>query len=541
MTDGTFKTPLPRNEPVRAYAPGSADRAALERARAEVEAQRLDVGARSGGEDRRSGDTRDVVMPCDHAHVLASVHVAGAADVVDAIEAARAAAPAWSAMPYAERAAIFLKAAELLAGPWRMRINAACMLGQAKTCHQAEIDAACELIDFLRFNVTFAEQMLAVQPESGPGLWNRSDYRPLEGFVFAVTPFNFLAIALNLPLAPARLGNVVVGKPATQTMVGVHHMLALLREAGLPDGVINVVPGDGPVQGQAALASRHLAGVHFTGSTATFRALYQGVAAGLDRYRAIPRIVGETGGKDFIVAHPSADVAQLATAIVRGAFEYQGQKCSAASRLYLPASLWTALKERVLADMADLTQGDVRDFSNFLAAVIDRKAYDKHVGYLALAKDTAHVLGGGGADDAKGFFVEPTFVQVDDPKHRMMQEEIFGPIVTAYVYDDAGDGWPRILDTVDETSPYALTGAVFARERTALVEAQTRLRHAAGNFYLNDKPTGAVVGQQPFGGGRASGTNDKAGSLWNLTRWVSPRSIKENLSPPTDWRYPFLA
>ncbi|MEO0322486.1 MAG: L-glutamate gamma-semialdehyde dehydrogenase [Myxococcota bacterium] len=540
MTDGTFQTPLPRNETVRAYAPGSADRAALERALEAVAGERLDVPALIGGEERRSGDTRDVVMPCDHGHVLASVHVSDAAMVSEAIDAARAAAPAWSAMPFAERAAIFLKAAELLAGPWRMRINAACMLGQAKTCHQAEIDAACELIDFLRFNVAFAERMLAVQPESGPGLWNRSDYRPLEGFVFAVTPFNFLAIAVNLPLAPALLGNVVVWKPATQTMVGVHHMLALLREAGLPEGVINVVPGDGPAQGEAALASPHLAGVHFTGSTATFRALYQGVAAGLDRYRAIPRIVGETGGKDFIVAHPSADVAQLATAIVRGAFEYQGQKCSAASRLYLPKSLWPALKERVLADMAELTQGDVRDFSNFLAAVIDRRAYDKHVSYQALARDTATVLSGGGASDAKGYFVEPTFVQVEDPKHRMMQEEIFGPIVTAYVYDDAGDGWPAILDTVDETSPYALTGAVFARERSVLLEAQTRLRHAAGNFYLNDKPTGAVVGQQPFGGGRASGTNDKAGSLWNLTRWVSPRSIKENLNPPTEWRYPFL-
>ena len=540
MTDGTFQPPPPRNEPVRSYAPGSADRAALERAVAEVAGERLEVPAWIGGEARRSGDTRDVVMPCDHGHVLATVHAAGPELVAEAIDAALDAAPAWSAMPFAERAAIFLKAAELLAGPWRMRINAACMLGQAKTCHQAEIDAACELIDFLRFNVTFAEQLLAVQPESSPGLWNRSDYRPLEGFVFAVTPFNFLAIALNLPLAPALLGNVVVWKPATQTMVGVHHMLALLREAGLPEGVINVVPGDGPEQGQAALASEHLAGVHFTGSTATFRSLYQGVAAGLERYRAIPRIVGETGGKDFIVAHPSANVAQLATAIVRGAFEYQGQKCSAASRLYLPASLWPALRERVVADMADLTQGDVRDFSNFLAAVIDRRAFDKHVGYQTLARETARVVAGGGADDSRGYFVEPTLVQVDDPMHRMMQEEIFGPIVTAYVYDDAGDGWPAILDTVDRTSPYALTGAVFARERSALLEAQTRLRHAAGNFYLNDKPTGAVVGQQPFGGGRASGTNDKAGSLWNLTRWVSPRSIKENLNAPTDWRYPFL-
>ncbi|MEM1418907.1 MAG: aldehyde dehydrogenase family protein, partial [Myxococcota bacterium] len=441
MTDGYFQTPLPRNEPVRTYAPGTADRDALQQALDAVAGERLDVPALIGGAEVRSGTTSDVVMPCDHGHVLGQVHHASAEHVNQAIASAREVAPAWAAMPFAERAAIFLKAAELLAGPWRMRINATCMLGQAKTCHQAEIDAACELIDFLRFNVTYARQILEVQPESGPGLWNRSDYRPLEGFVFAVTPFNFLAIAVNLPVAPALMGNVVVWKPATQTMVGVHHVLALLREAGLPEGVIQVVPGDGPEQGEAALASEHLAGVHFTGSTATFRALYKGVATNLERYRGLPRIVGETGGKDFIVAHPSADVAQLATAIVRGAFEYQGQKCSAASRLYLPKSLWPALKERVLADIGDLTMGDVRDFDNFLAAVIDRRAFDKHRGYLALAKETASVLAGGHADDAKGFFVEPTFVQVDDPKHRMMEEEIFGPIVTAYVYDDAGDGW----------------------------------------------------------------------------------------------------
>jgi 1-pyrroline-5-carboxylate dehydrogenase len=539
MIDAITEVPTPENEPVKDYVPGSADREALDAACEAIAGETLEIPALVDGKAVKGEKTSKVSMPHDHGHVLAEVHHANAGTVQRAIDGAMKAAPAWQAMSYDDRAAIFLRAAEMLAGPWRMRINAACMLGQSKTAHQAEIDSACELIDFLRFNVCFGRQLHRIQPRSAGVSWNRTDYRPLEGFVLAVTPFNFLAIAVNLPTAPALMGNVVLWKPAMTSMVGAWHMLELLREAGLPDGVIQLIPGDGPTQGEACLASEHLAGIHFTGSTGTFKTLWKGVADNLDGYRAFPRIVGETGGKDFIVAHPSADAAQLATAIVRGGYEFQGQKCSAASRLYLPKSLWGEVRDRVCAELEHVLVGDVRDPKNFLGAVIDEKAYEKITGYQKLAQESASVVHGGTADRSKGWFIDPTLVQVDDPKHRLMQEEIFGPVVTAYVYED--DAFDEALDLVDSTGPYALTGAIFARDRAAVAVARDRLRQAAGNFYVNDKPTGAVVSQQPFGGARGSGTNDKAGSPWNLLRWMSPRSIKETLVPPTDWRYPFLA
>ncbi|MFK7999200.1 MAG: L-glutamate gamma-semialdehyde dehydrogenase [Polyangiales bacterium] len=538
MDEGVFRVPAPANEPVRAYLAGSEDRARLDEALKNIAGERLDIGAVINGKEVRGGTTEDVVMPHDHQHVLGQVHNTSAEDVDAAIQGALAAAPAWQALTFEERAAIFLRAATLLEGPWRMRINAACMHGQSKTCYQAEIDAACELIDFFRFNASFAQQIHEHQPRSSVGVWNRSEYRPLEGFVFAVSPFNFLSIAVNLPAAPALMGNVVLWKPSTTSMVGAWHCLQLLKAAGLPDGVIQLVPGDGKTQGDAALASPHLAAIHFTGSTGTFKALWRGVAERLDQYRSFPRLVGETGGKDFILYHSSAELDSAATAIVRGAFEYQGQKCSAASRLYVPKSLYPQLEERVLDMLQGVKVGDPRDYSNFMSAVIDRRSFDKITGYQALAKDTANVRFGGTSDDSKGFFIDPTFVRVDDPRHRLMEEEIFGPVVTAFVYDD--DKWDEVLQTIDTTSPYALTGAVFSQDRYAVQQASRALRNAAGNFYINDKPTGAVVGQQPFGGGRKSGTNDKAGAMWNLLRWTSPRSIKETQVPAVDWRYGFL-
>jgi 1-pyrroline-5-carboxylate dehydrogenase len=545
MEHGFIQVPTPENEPVRGYAPGSPERVELERALETVAAERPTIPVRVGGDKVETGDTFEVTAPHDKGHVLGVLHQARKEDVGRAIDGAMAVAPAWREMSFTDRAAIFLKAAELLAGPWRARINAACMLGQSKTAHQSEIDAACELIDFWRFNVAYAAQIYSVQPRSIPRTaeWNRSDYRALEGFVLAVTPFNFLSIAANLPTAPALMGNVVLWKPANQTGLGAHYLLELLQEAGLPDGVISFLPGDGPTQGNAALDSEHLAGIHFTGSTGTFKALWRGAAERLDRYKAFPRVVGETGGKDFIVAHPSADPVAVATAVSRGSFEYQGQKCSAASRVYIPASLWPEVRDRIVADTDQMGVGDPRDFKNFMGAVIDERAFTKISGYLGLAGDGGEVVRGGKADDAKGWFVEPTIVQVKDPKHRLMQEEIFGPVVTVYVYPDDGwseDRWLETLRLVDETSPYGLTGAVFARERRAVRQAIDGLRNAAGNFYVNDKPTGAVVSQQPFGGARGSGTNDKAGSLWNLTRWVSPRSIKEHLVPPRAFPYPYM-
>lgn len=538
MSNGFFQPPIPVNEPVKAYAPGSNERAELSKMLDRMAADCPEIPVVVGKENIWTGEAVNVVQPHAHGERLAILHQASAAETQQAIDAALAVAPAWAAMPFEHRAAIFLKAAEMLAGPWRMRINAACMLGQSKTAHQSEIDAVCELVDFLRFNVHFARQILQDQPYSPRGDWNRVDYRPLEGFVFAVTPFNFLSIALNLPTAPALMGNVVVWKPANVSALGCWHMLDLLREAGLPDGVINMVPGTGPEQGEVALNSPHLAGIHFTGSTGVFRHLWKGVAQRLEHYRSFPRLIGETGGKDFILAHPSADVQRLAVAIARGGFEFQGQKCSAASRIYVPASIWPEVRDRVVAMMSEMKMGDPRDFSNFITAVIDERAFDKITSYQKLAHETAKVIHGGTSDKRVGYFVAPTLVQVDDPRHRLMEEEIFGPVVSVYVFPDKQ--FEETVQLVNSTSPYALTGAIFARERTVISRLEQQLSQAAGNFYINDKPTGAVVGQQPFGGARASGTDDKAGSLWNLIRWVAPRTIKENFIPPTGWRYPFL-
>ena len=538
MIDGRSQVPRPVNETVLDHRTGSPERAELERMLSDVANETPEIPVCVGADRIKTGDTVEVTMPCSHRERLAVVHQAGKAEVQRAIESARSVAQEWAATPFAERAAIFLRAADRLVGPMRARINASVMLGQGKTVHQSEIDAICELADFLRFNVHYAERIYQEQPESGPGMWNRADYRPLEGFVFAVAPFNFLAIAVNLPTAPAIMGNVVLWKPATTTTLGAYRMLEVLRDAGLPDGVISFLPGAGPTQGDAVLSSEHLAGLHFTGSTDTFQRLWQGIGSRLDHYRTFPRIVGETGGKDFIVAHPSADPSAVATAIVRGGYEYQGQKCSAASRVYVPRSLWIDVRDRVASDLASVQQGDVRDFANFVAAVIDERAFRKISGYLDHAKQAGTVLAGGGGDASVGWFVEPTFVEVNDPRDRLMREEIFGPVVAAYVYEDAR--WTEMLDLVDSTSPYGLTGAVFARDRQAIAQTETRLRHAAGNFYINDKPTGAVVGQQPFGGARRSGTDDKAGSLWNLARWTAPRTIKETFVPATDWRYPYL-
>jgi 1-pyrroline-5-carboxylate dehydrogenase len=530
--------PAPFHEPVESYAPGTPARQRLQEALDALGREVAEVPVLAGREQIRTGRLLEAVMPHRRHHRVALGHEAGPAETQKAIDAALAAAPSWARLPLAARAAIFLRAAELLSGPWRARIAAACMLGQSKTCHQAEIDAIAELADFLRWNAHFAAQLEQHQPVSPPGQWNRLSMRPLEGFVYAVTPFNFLAIAANLPAAPLLCGNVVVWKPATSTLLGVHHILALFREAGLPDGVLTVVPGHGPEQSAVVLQSPHLAGIHFTGSTGTFRQLWKGVAERLETYRTFPRLVGETGGKDFIVAHASADPAALATAISRGAFEYQGQKCSAASRVYVPRSMWAEVRDRVAADAAAMKVGDVADFSNFMGAVIDERAFARIRSYQQLAKDSARVLAGGGGSDEVGYFVEPTLVEVEDPMHRLMQEEIFGPLVSCFVYDDAR--WTETLGLVDRTSPYALTGAVFARDAQALVEADQALQQAAGNYYVNDKPTGAVVGQQPFGGARASGTNDKAGSMYHLLRWLSPRTTKETFVPARDFRYPFM-
>ncbi len=542
MTSGISRVPRPLNEPVRPYAPGS--RAALERELARQAGEVVEIPCVIGGVDVYTGHIREVRMPCAHGHVLARVHAAGPAEVEQAVRAAASARAPWAALPWEARVSVLLRAAELLAGPWRDRINAATMLGQGKTVHQADIDAACELIDFWRFNCAYYADILADQPpENAPGVWNRTDHRPLDGFVFAVSPFNFTSIALNLATAPALVGNTVLWKPATTSALACWYLFQLLREAGLPDGVVNLLHGDGPEVGAAVLAQPTLGGVHFTGSTGVFQYMWRTIGENISTYRQYPRIVGETGGKDFILAHASADPQALAVAIARGGYEYQGQKCSAASRVYVPDTLWPEVAARTTAILAQMKQGDVRDFGNFVAAVIDERAFRKHEDYLALAGSLAgtgsgEVLAGGKADGRVGWFVEPTLVRVADPHHRLMEEEIFGPIVTAFVYPEAQ--WADVLRTVDSTSPYALTGAVFARDRGAVESAISGLRHSAGNFYINDKPTGAVVGQQPFGGGRASGTNDKAGAPQNLTRWISPRTIKEAFVPPQDWRYPFL-
>jgi 1-pyrroline-5-carboxylate dehydrogenase len=537
---GIFRPPPPRNEPVRDYAPGSPERASLQLRLEHMKRERPEIPMVIGGKDVTTGNLREAVMPHDKDHVLADVHQGGAAEVEQAIEAAGEAWEDWHRLPWEERASVFLRAAELLAGPWRDTLNAATMLGQSKTAHQAEIDAACELTDFWRFNPWLMTRMYEEQPMSAPGAWNRMEYRPLEGFVFAVTPFNFTAIGGNLPTAPALLGNTVVWKPAGTAMLSAYYTMRLLQEAGLPDGVINLVYGPGKEIGDAALGSRDLAGIHFTGSTAVFQSMWKTIGANIENYRSYPRIVGETGGKDFIVAHPTASAEEVATAIVRGSFEYQGQKCSAASRVYAPANIWPELKERLVEQVNELKVGDVSDFSNFMGAVIDASSFKTQREAIAEAEKHAKtkVLVGGGVDDSEGFFVEPTVIETEDPNFRLLRDELFGPVVTAYVYPESK--WEDTLELIDTTAPYGLTGAIFADDRSAVVEAEDKLRYAAGNLYVNDKPTGAVVAQQPFGGSRASGTNDKAGSMWNLIRWVSPRTIKETFLPPTDYRYPFM-
>jgi 1-pyrroline-5-carboxylate dehydrogenase len=525
---------------VRDYAPGSPERHELRRRLDEMRREPLEIPCVIGDEDVMTGETFAAVMPHDKDHVLADVHKAGADEVERAIEAAGAAWEDWHRTPWEERAAVFLRAAELLAGPWRATLNAATMLNQSKTVHQAEIDAACELIDFWRFNPQFMVRIYEEQPVSAQGMWNRLEYRPLEGFVFAVSPFNFTSIAGNLPTAPALMGNTVIWKPASTAAVSAYWIMRLLQEAGLPPGVINLVFGEGATIGDPVFGSEHFAGLHFTGSTGTFNYMWKTIGENVGRYRNYPRIVGETGGKDFIVAHPTADLEAVVTAIVRGSFEYQGQKCSAASRVYAPENLWPELRDRLVDEVGTIKMGDVADFSNFMGAVIDASAFGKHKEAIEGATDNGgEVIVGGGTDDSDGYFVEPTVIETRDPRSKLMQEEYFGPIVTAFVYPE--DRWEETLELVDETAPYGLTGAVFAEDRRAIEEAEDVLRYAAGNFYVNDKPTGAVVAQQPFGGARASGTNDKAGSMWNLIRWVSPRTIKETFTPPRDYRYPFLA
>jgi 1-pyrroline-5-carboxylate dehydrogenase len=539
-THAIFTPPPPENEPIHDYAPGSPERARLQRRLEQMRNERIDVPLVIGGQDVRTGETKPAVMPHDKEHVLADVHQGGPEHVQQAIDAAAKAWEDWSRWPWEERAGVLLRAAELLSGPWRDTLNAATMLGQSKTAHQAEIDAACEAIDFFRFNVEFMCRVYAEQPRSSRGVWNRMEYRPLEGFVFAVSPFNFTAIGANLTTSPVLMGNVVVWKPAGTAMLSAYYLMRLFQEAGLPDGVINLVYGSGATIGNAALASPHLAGIHFTGSTPVFNGMWRSVAENMGRYRNYPRIVGETGGKDFIVAHPSADVDALATAIVRGSFEYQGQKCSASSRVYAPSNLWPKLRERLQEQVATIKVGDVADFGNFMGAVIDGSSFRTQAEAIEEAKANAEsaIVVGGGYDDSQGYFVEPTVIETRDPAFRTMREELFGPVVTTYVYDESK--WGETLDLVDTTAPYGLTGAIFAEDRAAIDHAAEKLRYAAGNLYVNDKPTGAVVGQQPFGGARASGTNDKAGSMWNLIRWVSPRTIKETFTPPRDYRYPFM-
>ncbi len=541
MFDAVTQVPPPVNEPVHNFAPGSAERATLEERLKQLAAERVELTMTLGGEQRLGGgEPIDVVQPHRKDAVLGTLRNATPDDVREAVEAARAAAPAWQRLSYDDRAAIFLKAADLLAGPWRYTLAAATMLGQSKTCYQAEIDTPCELVDFWRFNVHFGRQILEEQPMSSPGVWNRFDHRPLEGLVLAITPFNFTAIAGNLPTAPALMGNTVLWKPAPTQQLAAHYTMRVLEDAGLPPGVINMVTGDGRAVSEVALVHPDLAGIHFTGSTATFGHLWRTVTENMSTYRAYPRLVGETGGKDFVIAHPSADVDVLRTALVRGAFEFQGQKCSAASRAYIPRSVWTRLRDPFLAEVEGMSMGDITDFSNFLGAVIDQRSFDRLTGVLERVRgeDGVDILAGGTADDSEGFFVRPTLVQADNPYHEVFTTEYFGPILGVFVYDDAD--YDRVIREAADAAPYGLTGSIIAQDRGAIVEAMEVLRFSAGNFYINDKPTGAVVGQQPFGGARASGTNDKAGSVLNLLRWVSPRSVKETFVPATDYRYPHM-
>jgi 1-pyrroline-5-carboxylate dehydrogenase len=541
MSKGVFRIPEPINEPVRSYAPGSPEKAELKKALAEARASLVEIPMHIGGREVFTGNKHKITPPHDHQHLLGYFHEGEATHVAEAIEAALEARKKWAEMDWEHRASVFLKAADLLAGPYRAKINAATMLGQSKNAYQAEIDAACEIIDFLRFNVKYMMDLYQEQPVSSPGVWNRLEHRPLEGFIFAITPFNFTAIAGNLPAAPALMGNVVVWKPAYTQVYSAQVLMEVFKEAGLPDGVINMVMVDGPIAGEVVFKHPDFSGVHFTGSTKVFQTIWQTIGANIATYKTFPRIVGETGGKDFVLAHESAHPKAVATALVRGAFEYQGQKCSAASRAYIPATIWEEVKGYMLDDLSQIKMGGVEDFSNFVNAVIDERSFDKIAAYIEHAREnsqTVEIIAGGTYDKSKGYFVEPTVLLTQDPRYITMCEEIFGPVLTIYVYEPSQ--FDSVLDLVDSTSPYALTGAIFSQDRYAAEYATKRLVNAAGNFYINDKPTGAVVGQQPFGGARASGTNDKAGSILNLLRWVSPRTIKETFVSPTDYRYPFL-
>lgn len=540
MSFGIYNTPTPVNEPVKSYAPGSVERAELKAQIAAYKSMQRDIPMYIGGQEVRTNKTVDIFPPHELSHKLGVYHQGDATHVKQAIDAALKAKEAWANLPWEQRASIFLKAAELLAGPYRAKLNAATMLGQSKNAFQAEIDSACELIDFLRFNVKFMQEIYEQQPISSPGVWNRIEQRPLEGFVFALTPFNFTAIGGNLPTAPAMMGNVVVWKPANTQIYSASVFMELLKEAGLPDGVINLVYVSGPVAGDVIFKHPDFAGIHFTGSTSTFQEIWKTIGNNIHLYRSYPRIVGETGGKDFVFAHASADTRALAVALSRGAFEYQGQKCSAASRAYIPESIWPEVKKYLLDDLDSFKMGIVDDFSNFINAVIDEKSFDKITAYIEAAKNNSDVeiIAGGRYDKTKGYFIEPTVIRTNNPGYVTMCEEIFGPVLTIYVYKD--HEFEQVLDIADKTSVYALTGAIFAQDRYVLNHMINKLRNSAGNFYINDKPTGAVVGQQPFGGARASGTNDKAGSMLNLLRWVSPRAIKETFVPPVDYRYPFM-
>ena len=544
MAHGTFHVPYPINEPVLSYAPGTPERQALQSAYKQLLQQDpVDVPMYIGDQRITTNDKRPMTPPHEHGRVLGHFSYGTSQHVKQAIDAALAARSQWSSLAWEHRAAVFLKAADLVAGPFRAKINAATMLSQGKNCFQAEIDAACEFADFLRFNAYFAQEIHAQQPESAEGIWNRMEYRPLEGFVFAITPFNFTAIAGNLPAVAALMGNVVVWKPSDTQVYSAQVIMEIFQEAGLPDGVINMITCDGPVAGEVIFKHREFAGLHFTGSTGVFRHLWKTIGDNLERYKSYPRIVGETGGKDFVLAHPSADVQALVAGLIRGAFEFQGQKCSAASRAYIPSSLWPQTKELLIQELKTLKVGSPEDFGNFINAVIDRRAFDKIKAYIDFAKQSedAEVISGGGCDDSVGYFIEPTVIEANDSKFKTMVEEIFGPVLTVFVYDDSKpNAFAQVLKLVDETSEYALTGAIFSQDRYAIDMASKALEHAAGNFYINDKPTGAVVGQQPFGGARGSGTNDKAGSALNLLRWASPRTIKETLVSPSDYRYPFL-
>ena len=540
MSNAYFKVPLPVNEPVKLYKPKSTEREELKKKLSELKSEQIEVPLIIGGEEVKTSNTAEMRIPHDHGHVLGVYHKAGKKEVNMAIEAALEARKEWAEMPWEQRISVFLKMADLLAGPWRATINAATMLGQSKVVHQAEIDSACELIDFWRFNSYFFSKLIDEQPYSPSGMWNRLEYRPLEGYVFAVTPFNFTSIAGNLPTAPAIVGNVCLWKPASSAVYSAYYLMKLFEAAGLPKGVINFVPGSGGQVGTPAMSNSNLAGIHFTGSTAVFQSMWKVVADNLKSMKCYPRIVGETGGKDFIFAHNSSDIDGLIVAAIRGAFEYQGQKCSAASRMYVPKSIWSEFKEKYVSEISKIKMGDVEDFTNFMSAVIDKAAFESITGYVKFAKGSkdAEIITGGNFDDSKGYFIEPTTVVATNPKFKTMEEEIFGPVLTIYVYDD--DKFDETLTLCDETSPYALTGAIWAQDRNAILKMSDKLRNAAGNFYINDKPTAAVVGQQPFGGGRASGTNDKAGSGMNLMRWMTARTIKETYVPPKEWRYPFM-